>query len=225
MSRGLGAFRNAEHPAIEAATSELTTHVAGLLADRRQAPRDDFLTDYLRRVDEAEAFSEAETLVQIVTLILAGSDTTRFALTMAVALLLRHREQWRAVCDDPALVPGAVVEALRFEPPVGSIGRMVTAPLEVDGVALPPGTPLMLSILSAQRDGQVYADPDTFDIGRDDHPRLSVSFGGGPHRCLGEALARAELEEALGVLVRRLPALEVVGDPRVAWRPVTGLSS
>ena len=213
MSRGLGGFRDAEHETIDASTGELIAYVADLLNARRAAPRDDFLTDYIRKVDEHGELSEAETLIQIVTLIIAGSDTTRFGFTALVLLLLQHRDQWQAVCGDLERVPGAVREALRFEPPVGSIGRVVTAPLTVADVALEAGTFLNLSIISAQRDEAVFKDPQRFDIARQDHPQWSVTFGFGPHRCLGEALARAELEEALIALSQRLPGLELIGEP------------
>ncbi len=216
MSRGLGGFRAADFAGIETAATDLGAYVARLLEERRRAPRDDFLTAYLAKVDEAGELSPVETLMQVVTLIVAGSDTTRFGLTMLVSLLLQHRAQWDHVRSHPEAVPGAVVEALRFEPAVGSIGRVVVEPLAVDGVEFRPGTLLVLSILSAQRDERVYADPQRFDIARDDHPRWSVSFGLGPHRCLGEALARAEMEEALTVLARRLPRLEIVGLPATA---------
>ncbi len=215
MSRGIGYFRPEHFPGIEQSAGELTAYVEGLVAARRAEPRDDFITDYLRTVDEDGNLSDIETLTQIVSLILAGSDTTRFGLTALVYLLLAHRDQWEALCADPELVPGAVREALRFEPPVGSYGRVVTEPLEIDGITLAPGAPLQLSILSAQRDEAVYADPQRFDIHRNDHPRWSVSFGGGPHRCLGEALARAEMEEALLALSERLPDLQLAGPPPV----------
>jgi len=213
MSRGLGAFRPAEFEAIDAAAADLIAYVEDLLDDRRRSPREDFLSDYLASVREAGELSEAETLVQIVTLILAGSDTTRFGLTVMVSLLLQHRAQWEAVCADPSRAAGAVLEALRFEPPVGAIGRVVTELLSVDGAPVTPGTVLSLSILSAQRDETVYAMPQRFDIGRDDHPRWSVTFGYGAHRCLGEALARAEMEEALIALTQKLPALQLIGPP------------
>jgi cytochrome P450 len=213
MSRGIGAFRDEDVPAIDAAGRELTEYVDGLLEERRKSPRDDFLTDYLRRVDEDELFTPAETLIQIVTLILAGSDTTRFGLTATLALLLQHRDQWEALCGDVSLVGGAVEEGLRYEPPVGSIGRVVTEPLEIDGVPLHPGESLALSILSGQRDEAVFEAPQSFDIARSDHPRWSISFGAGPHRCLGEALARAELEEALRAIATRHPTMEQLVAP------------
>jgi cytochrome P450 len=213
MARGLGSFRPAEFEAIEAAAAGLTAYVERLLNERRRAPRDDFLSDYLRTVSETGELSDAETVIQIVSIIIGGSDTTRFGLTAMVSLLLQHRDQWDAVCADPGLASGAVLEALRFEPSVGSIGRVVTEPLSVDDVPFKPGAALNLSVLSAQRDEAVYAEPQAFNIARTDHPRWSVSFGMGPHRCLGEALARAEMEEALIVLSQRLPSLRLVGSP------------
>ena len=228
MSRGLGGFRESEYPGIERATASLVGYVENLLEERRRRPRDDFLSSYLARTRETGDLSPAEVLMQVVTLIIAGSDTTRFGLTMLISLLLQHREQWQRLCAAPEAAAGAVLEALRFEPPVGSIGRFVVDPLSVDGVGFGPGVILGLSILSAQRDAAVFADPDRFDIARTDHPRWSVSFGHGLHRCLGEALARAEMEEALVVLTQRLPRLEILGEPAAAKghtgiRGITGL--
>ena len=213
MSRGIAAFPDAEFPDIERGAAELFAYVSALLDQRRAHPQDDFLTAYLALATEDGALSPVETVIQIVTLIIAGSDTTRFGLTATLALLLQHPDQWRALCDDPELARGAVEEGLRLEPPVGSLGRVVTAPLEVDGIAFRPGQALALSILSAQRDETVFAAPDTFDIRRTDHVRWSVSFGAGAHRCLGEALARAEMEEALKVMARRFPQMQLLRAP------------
>jgi cytochrome P450 len=185
MTRGLGGFRHSDFPAIEAAATELQTYVRRLLDDRRRSPRDDFLTDYLARVDEAGELDPVETLMQIVAIIIGGSDTTRFGLTAMLSLLLSDRAQWEAVCTDPALVPGAVLEALRYEPPVGSIGRVLVEPMEVGGQELPPGSILNVSLLSAQRDEDVYERPQEFDIGRSDHQKWNITFGHGAHKCLG----------------------------------------
>lgn len=214
LSRGLGGFRASDFAQIEQAAADLTTYVRGLLDARRHVPRDDLLTDYLARVGEADHLSEIETVIQIVTLVIAGSDTTRFGLAMLVKLLLENPEQWAALRDRPReRAPFAVLEALRLEPPVGSIGRVTTEPLEIDGYRVPAGTMLILSMLSAQRDETRFADADRFDIERTDHPQWSLAFGLGPHRCLGEALARAELEEALIVLAGRWPELRLVMAP------------
>ncbi len=213
MSRGLGGFRVENFAPIEAAAEALTGYVEDLLDRRRREPGDDFLTHYLQRVSAEGGLDDSETLIQVVTLIVGGSDTTRFALTALVGLLLDHPEQWQALCADPGLVRGAVLEGLRYEPSVGSIGRTVVEPMDVDGMTLDEGSVVQISILSAQRDEAVYAEPDRFDITRADHPRWSISFGHGAHRCLGEALARAEIEETISVLSARLPDLRLAGPP------------
>jgi cytochrome P450 len=134
-------------------------------------------------------------------------------MVMQVALLLQHREQWEAVCADPELVPAAVVEALRYEPPVGSTPRFTLEDIELEGCTIPAGRVLSLSTLSAMRDPALYADPDRFNIRRADHPSRHPVFGGGPHRCLGEILAKAELEEGLAALASVLPHVQLMGDP------------
>jgi cytochrome P450 family 103 len=213
MTRGIGAFRDGDFPAIEAAAGELNAYVEALLEERRAEPREDFLTDYLERVSELGELTPKEILMQVVSLVIAGSETTRFALTSMVGLLLSDRVQWENLCTDLGLVPGAVKESLRYEPPVGSIGRIVVEPLSVDGIALKKGAVLSVSLLSAQRDETVFEDAARFDITRRDHPRWGLSFGYGAHRCLGEALARAELEEALTVLAEKKPNMRLAGPP------------
>jgi hypothetical protein len=210
MARGLGAFRDADRARIEQAARDLTDYVERQISARRKAPQDDFLTEYLLKADEFGEMSPLEKLMQIVTIILAGSDTTRFALTMLVGLLLEHPEQWQAVARDPTLAPAAALEALRFEPSIGTTVRIPTEDFLVDGVRLAAGEPIALSILSAQRDEAQFHEPMRFNIFRTDQPRLSLSFGAGRHRCLGEALARAELEEALRAITSRMPGLRLV---------------
>jgi cytochrome P450 len=233
MSRAVSStFRREDVPEIEQAARELTLYVRELLAERRIAPKDDFLTSFAKAVEEENKLSPMETLIQIVTIILAGSDTTRIAMAIQVALLLQHREQWEAVCQYPALIPGAVSEALRYEPAVGSVPRFTLEDIEIDGFVVPRGRMLSLSTLSALRDPERHSLPDCFDIRRADLSPRHLVFGGGVHRCLGEALARAELEESLAALTARLPHLQLAGgtptllghngvrrmtDMRVSW--------
>jgi cytochrome P450 family 103 len=214
LSRALSAsFTHEDVPEIDAAAAHLTAYVSELLASRRAAPRSDFLTSYVVAVEQEGNLSPIETLIQIVTVIVGGSDTTRTAMTMQAALLLQHRDQWDAVCQDTALIPGAVSEALRYEPSVGSIPRFTCQDIEVGGYVVPSDRILSLSTLSAMRDPALYAEPDSFNIRRTDHPRRHLVFGAGVHRCLGEVLAKAELEEGLAALVERLPQLRVAGRP------------
>jgi cytochrome P450 len=204
-------FTREDVPEIETATRELTAYVEDLLARRRADPRNDFLTSYVTAVEQEGNLSPIETLIQIVTVIVGGSDTTRAAMTMLVALLLQHRDQWDAVCGDATLIAGAVSESLRYEPSVGSIPRFTLEDIVIDGYWVPRARVLSLSTLSAMRDPALYAEPNTFDIRRTDHPRRHMVFGAGVHRCLGEVLARAELEEGLAALVERVPRLQLAG--------------
>jgi len=210
-----GSFTPADVPAIEAGARNLTEYVEGLLASRRASPREDFLSTYIKSVDEAGRFTALDAVIQIVTLVIGGSDTTRSALAVQLALLLQHREQWEAVCRDPSLIPGAVNEALRYEPSVASFPRVTVEDVDLEGFVVPRGHMLSLSTMAAMRDPARFTDPDRFDIRRADHPARHQVFGGGTHRCLGELLARAELEEALGALAARLPNIEIAGAPPV----------
>jgi len=226
-------FRPDELPELEDAARKLFGYVENTLNERRKRPREDFLSAFVASADAAEDLSPFEIITQIVTLIIGGTDTTRVAAAVQVALLLQDRAQWNEVCRDPALIPGAVTEALRYEPSVASLARIPLEDIEIDGRVLPAGQFLILSTMSAMRDEQLYARPDIFDIHRTDHPRLPLVFGGGPHRCLGEALARVELEEGLSVLASHVPQLELaggsarvqghsgirrIGEMRVAWQ-------
>ncbi len=197
---------------IEASLTAFNAYVDDLLAQRRQSPRGDFLTDYVHAVAEAGNLSEAEIRTQVVGLILAGSDTTRGSLCVILAHLLAHPAQWAAFCADPDGLKKAVVEeGLRYEPIVSMIPRVALRELDIDGYLVPAGAIVAISVLSCQRDPEVYADPDSFNIFRTDHPRWNLGFGAGAHRCLGEALARAELEETLTVIARLAPRTHMAG--------------
>jgi cytochrome P450 family 103 len=204
-------FTPDEIPDLEAAAVGLQDYVAAILDARRAKPQDDFLSRFLAEAEAAGALTPQEVVIQLVQMIIGGTDTTRVAGAMQVALLLRHPEQWAAVIRDPALIPAAVAESLRYEPSVGSAGRLAHEDIDLDGHVLPAGTMILLSMMSALRDEAVYARPDTFDIRRTDLPRLHPVFGGGVHRCIGEALARVELEEGLGALTRLTPDLRLTG--------------
>ena len=216
LARSLSsAFSRDDVPALQTSAQELSNYVRKSMAERRSHPRVDFLTACMGAVSAANELSDLETVMQIITLILGGSDTTRGAGAIQASLLLQHRDQWDAVCGNPALIPGAVLESMRYEPAVGSFARFTLEEIEVDGWIVPRNRVLSLSTLAAMRDPQLYSEPDRFDITRADHPRRHMIFGAGSHRCLGEALARAELEEQLAALTERLPQLQLAGDPPV----------
>jgi cytochrome P450 len=212
-AESLGFIDVDRRPQIEQSLIDFNAYVADLLNARRATPKDDFLTEYVQTTAREGELSEAEIRTQVLGLILAGSDTTRGSLCMTLAHLLRHPEQWRAFCADPdGLKKGVVNEGLRYEPIVTGIPRIALQDIDIDGYQVPAGVPIAISMLSALRDPEVYADPDRFDITRTDHPRWHPIFGGGVHRCLGEALARAEMEETLATIARVAPNTELVGD-------------
>jgi cytochrome P450 len=208
-------FTPDEIPDIEAASRQLRDYVERTLDQRRHAPGVDFLSGFVAAADVAVEMSPVEIIFQITQLIVAGTDTTRVAIAMQVALLLQHPEQWMAVCRDSGLIPAAVAESLRFEPSVASFSRVAAEDIEVGGAIIPAGKFVTLSTMSAMRDENAYDNPDVFDIRRIRQPRLHPVFGGGPHRCLGEALARAELEESLAVLTARIPQLRLDRAPAI----------
>ena len=207
---------------IEKSLVAFNDYVAALLADRHSSPREDFLSEYVVATAQDGELSEDEIRTQIVGLILAGSDTTRGSLCMTLAYLLQHADQWSTFCADPDGLKRAVVdEGLRFDPVIMGIPRIVVRDFDIDGYRIPAGTPLTISVPSALRDPSVYADPDRFDIFRKDHPRWHPIFGAGAHRCVGEALARAEMEEALATIARLAPGTRLIGAfPRLAPGPI-----
>jgi cytochrome P450 len=199
---------------IERSLTDFQAYVQNLINIRRQKPADDFLSRLVAETDKALELTETEVREQVAALIVAGSDTTRGTLCMTLSTLLQHPEQWQAFCADPdGLKRNVVQEGLRFEPVVGGIPRIATEDLDIDGHNVPSGSILVFSVISALRDPETYANPETFNIHRTDHPKWHPIFGAGAHRCLGEALARAELEEALVAIARLAPNTKLIGAP------------
>ncbi len=209
-------FDQSQQAEIERDFHALIAEVDRLLDERKEQPRDDFLSRLLLDAQERFELSLDDIRWQVITLIIGGSDTTRLALCSTLALLLSHPEQWQAFCQDPeGLKKQVVQEGLRFEPPIASFARVTLEDIELDGSVLPAGSPVSVCLASAMRDERVYADPFRFDIFRGDHPRWHPAFGTGEHRCLGEALARAELEECLAAIARLAPDTRLLRAPVV----------
>ncbi|MEM9706758.1 MAG: cytochrome P450 [Pseudomonadota bacterium] len=212
--RGVGAYNPDDRPEIERDMTALNEYGAGLLAERLENPVGDFLSHYGSSATESEVLSLEEIRAQIFTLIGAGTDTTRLAICSGLSQLLQYPDQWGAFCEDPeGLKKDVALEALRYDPSVASFPRVVTAEIDIDGYAIAAGTPIGVSTMSAMRDPEVYAEPDRFNIFREDHPRWHPVFGAGAHRCLGEALAKIEMEETLAAIARLAPRTAMVGPP------------
>jgi len=206
---------------IERAFTEIDAYMDAILEERRREPRDDLLTDLLRAEDEGDRLTHDEVIGLADAVLLAGTDTTRNQLAASLELFARHPGAWARLAREPELATKAVEEAMRLNPVIFGTARITTDDVELAGVPLPEGTFVSVVTSAANRDPSVYDDPDGFDLDRTGPPP-HLTFGGGPHYCLGANLARNELAEAFAVLSRRLPDLEVTGP--APWKPVSGIS-
>jgi cytochrome P450 len=201
--------------AISAAGREISERVAQVVADKRRAPGDDLLTALIQAEDDGDVLSDEELLAQVVLLYVAGHETTVNLIANGSIALMRNPEQFALLAGRPDLDANAVEELLRYDSPVQQSRRITLAPYEVGGRVIPPGTFVIANLASANRDEEFWG-PDADQL-RVDRPnaRGQVSFGGGPHHCLGASLARLEGRVALGRLVRRFPTLRLAGD--ITW--------
>jgi cytochrome P450 len=204
-------------PIIVAAQDELDEYTRGLIADRRSKPAEDLITDLIAAEEAGDKLSTEELVMMVEAVIVGGTDTTRNQLGCAVALLAEYPEQWRLLADQPELAPRAVEETMRYFGAVRGTGRFASEDIEYRGVLFPAGTFIAPSMAAANFDGSVFRDPLRFDITREPAGQPQLTFGSGIHYCLGAALARAELQEALPLLARRLPDLAVDGP--ITWKP------
>ena len=209
-------YPHAHHDAIEGAAADLFAYVEDHLRLRLEDPCGDLLSMLAADWRASQVISFDSLVNQVLGIVVGGSDTTRAAFAMLVSLLLQHPAQWAAVRADQDLIPGAVAEAMRFEPSVASIARFTLQPVEIGGVRLPEGAMLSVSTMSAMRDPALLQNPDRFDIRRTDHPRLHPVFGLGPHRCIGEMLARLEMAEGLAALTAAAPDIAMEVPPRMS---------
>jgi len=198
------------------ANRELSAYLRELLADRRRAPRDDLLTAMSEAREDGETLSEGELLALASLLLAAGNETTTNLIGNTILLLLRYPGERKRLQDDLALLPSALEESLRFEPPVQLTDRAVVEPVELSGVRLQRGMIVAALIAGANRDPEQFPEPDRFDIARSENRHLA--FGSGNHYCIGAALARLEAQVALDAFLRRFPDFSgPTASPR--WKP------
>jgi cytochrome P450 len=204
---------------IREAGDELSEYTLDLIAKRRDDPRDDLLTDLIAAEEEGDRLSNDELVTMVNAVIVAGTDTTRNQLACAVAVLAQHPDQWHRLADDPGIAPSAVEEVMRYVGAVRGTGRFASEDIVYRNILFPSGTPMMISLTTANRDDALFPDPHDFEITRAASEQPHLGFGSGIHYSLGAALARAELQEALPLLARRLPGLAIDGP--VTWKPRT----
>lgn len=194
-------------------------YVAGILEERSRKPQDDLITRLLNATaPEEEKLSSAEIITLVMQLLLAGHETTVNLIGNAVALLLQHPDQLKALKQNPSLGLSAVEEVLRFETPTIGLIRTTTEPVILSGVQIPAGARLQVLYASANRDESQFSEPDKFDIRRTSRAK-HLMFGSGIHYCIGAALARMEGKVALEVLLQRLPNLQLAPNQEISYVP------
>ncbi|WP_225828713.1 cytochrome P450 [Streptomyces naphthomycinicus] len=184
------------------AGSEMRQYLLDLAGRRRGNPADDLLSDFVNEPDPSLRLTDDELGVTATLLLIAGHETTVNLITNGVLTLLREPEQLERLVREPGLLPLAVEELLRYEPPVHMRERAPLVDVEIAGTTIPKGTSVFLVLASGSRDPRAFRDPDRFDPGRTDNEHFG--FGGGVHLCYGAPLARIEAETALGALLPRL---------------------
>jgi cytochrome P450 len=207
----LSKYTAAEMGAAHRAFAE---YMAALVTEKRREPQDDLISQLITATDaEGRPMSEPALAATGQALLLAGHETTAGFITTMAGVLLADRSRWERLLDDRSLIRSAVEEVLRFEPYTGfGMLRYVHEDTEVpSGAVLAQGTTVVCSMAAANRDTGAFAGAEDMDLGRTPNPHLA--FGAGPHSCLGQPLARTEMQTVLGVLLRRLPTLELAVDP------------
>jgi cytochrome P450 len=189
---------------------EMTVELLALAAQRRSDPRDDVVSMLAAYEEDGEALTDDELGMFLIQLLVAGNETTRNAISGALVALAEAPEQLARLAEDPALLPAAVEEVLRWTTPVTSFLRTAVADTTLGGTEISAGDPLLLLYASANRDEDEFGPTaSTFDVGRT--PNHHVALGHGPHFCLGAALARLELSVVLEGVGDRWRRLDVAG--------------
>ncbi|MGW7533035.1 cytochrome P450 [Amycolatopsis sp. NPDC054798] len=201
-----------------AATGKMWDFVVALVAQRRRRPADDLISAMLAAQATGDA-TDAELVIVVMTVLVAGYETTSAQLPNFLYLLLADRARFQALAGDPRLIPSAVEELMRYVPleANGTTPRYAVEDVVLSGTRIEAGSPVVPASAAANRDPDVFADPDRLDFARAPNPHLG--FGAGAHFCLGAPLARLELRVALEVLVSAAPGLRLArGEAGIDWK-------
>jgi pimeloyl-[acyl-carrier protein] synthase len=194
-------------PAGIAARDELRRYLAEAIKQRSANPADDLISALIAARDESDALSENELLAFVVLLLLAGNETTTNLIGNGLLALSRHPEQQQRLRDNREMIPKAIEEMLRYDPPVQMTLRIPTATTNVGGTELAAGSLAFVLLAAANRDPAHFSHPEEFDVGRE--PNEHVSFGEGIHFCLGAPLARLEGVIAIEAMLEKFPRLRL----------------
>jgi cytochrome P450 family 142 subfamily A polypeptide 1 len=208
------------------AFDEYTSYQRRVIEDRRTHPRDDLVSVLVHAEVDGERLSDDELLMESLLILIGGDETTRHVLSGGMYQLLLHREQRDLLAREPARIPTAVEEMLRWVSPIQNMARTASRDVELRGQQIRAGQKVILLYPSANRDAKVFRDPFRFDVTR--KPNDHLAFGIGAHFCLGANLARLELRVLLEEALRRLPALRLATEtppPLRASNFISGIES
>jgi cytochrome P450 family 142 subfamily A polypeptide 1 len=209
------------------AFEEYVSYHRRVAAERRARPTDDLVSVLVHAEIDGSRLSEDELLHESLLILVGGDETTRHVISGGMHQLLLHPDQREKLARDPAKIPTAVEEMLRWVTPIQNMNRTATRDVELHGRTIRRGDKVLLLYPSANRDEAVFSDPFRFDVERE--PNDHVAFGGyGAHFCLGASLARLELRVMFEELLRRLPRVELASDEPPPRRPsnfIVGLES
>ncbi|MFV2178547.1 cytochrome P450 [Actinomadura sp. LOL_016] len=199
-----------------------TDYATRAVALRRDEPADDLLSILVHAEIDGDRLDHASIVQESLLILIGGDETTRHVISGGMYQLCLHPDQRRRLIDDPGRIPVAVEEMLRWVSPIKNMNRTALRDVELGGQRIREGDKLLLLYPSANRDAEVFDDPDRFDAGRT--PNDHIAFGNGPHFCLGNSLARLELKVMFERLLARLPDIELVDDAEPASRPANFVS-
>jgi cytochrome P450 len=210
---------------IMTALIELYGYFGALIEIKRARPADDLMSALIAARDDADRLSEAELTVMCCTLLIGGHETTANQINLSLLLLFDHPDQVATLRADPGLIPGAVEELLRYARLGGlAPARVTKEDVQIGGVTIPAGEPVIPLFATANRDSSVFSDPNQLDVTRDATSHLA--FGAGVHHCLGAQLARVELQEAFRGLIGRLPGLRLaISASELEFKPGMAIHS
>ena len=201
---------------VQKAVQELTQFFRQAVAERRNQKGNDLISLLLDIEEDGDVLTEEEVHAQCVMLLFGGHETTRNLVGNGMFTLLRHPEEMVELRENPGLIRSAVEELLRYESPVQYTTRMAKEQLEICGVRLRKGEPILCILGAANRDVSQFRDPDLLDLKRVSNPHLA--FGAGAHFCIGNQLARLEGQVAILKLLQRFPRMQLARQ-RVEWVP------
>jgi cytochrome P450 len=207
-------------PRIDEALQTLCEYITGLVRQRRDESRDDIVTSLITVQESEGRLTDSELAWNLVNLIFAGQDTTRYQLASVVRAVAQAPGAWERLAAEPELIPAAVEEALRLYPVTRFIVRIPRDDLSIGNLTVRRGRRVILNLLAASRDPSRFERPDEFLLPRPE-PHFNIPFGWGMHHCLGATLAQVEMEEALRVLTESYHDVRITGIP--AMTPPAGM--